>query len=228
MTRTRTRRPVPSIAPAELTFSVASAPADRQAVLELRDLVSAPDRLDDANHTNDDRHANDRHAFDRFDVSAAYIVARAGDQALGVVKVIPDSDEKLPCETVASISLERAGRRLVEFGHFLTTSPDRAREVGLGLIRAALHYSIHELAATHVLGNFFVDRNGELRPFYRILGFEPLSEPFRDDRFVNAPRSLVAILDLAAARARLSVSSGSGRELFNLVVGAMPPASSSR
>ena len=192
----------------ELSFSVADPQRDRGEILHLRELVYVHDqgRLVDSSDMGE--------TFDRFDRHAVYIIARAGDEVLGVVKVIADSPDGLPCEAVAPIALEWAGRTLVEFGHLMTVPHVRNRTIGLSLMREALHHSIREFAATHILGDFFVDDAGGLRQFYRTLGFVPVSEPYEDDRFKDAPLSIVGMVDVTDARRRMTVGTGRERELL--------------
>ncbi|NBE79815.1 GNAT family N-acetyltransferase [Micromonospora rubida] len=188
-----------------VTFQLAESPADRAAVLRLRDEVYVRDqgRLLDATDTEA--------TFDRFDPYAHYILAVAGDRAVGTVKVIPDQEAGLPCEDVVDLGALRPGHRLVEFGHLMTLPTIRNQSIGMGLMREALVHSVSRFAATHVIGDFFVDgESGRLRDFYLELGFVPLGEPYPDERFAGSPLSAVAYLDLPAA-VRLS-RTGPGRQ----------------
>ncbi|MEU5974463.1 GNAT family N-acetyltransferase [Streptomyces sp. NPDC047315] len=182
-----------------VTFRLASTEAEHADVLELRDAVYVQDqeRLADATDT--------AATFDRFDGQAQYIVGYHGDNAVGTIKVVPDSPLGLPCDDTVDLSGLRPGNRLVEFGHLMTLPTVRSRNIGVALMREALVHSVRVHRATHVLGDFFVDDDsGGLRSFYRAIGFVALHEPYRDVRFQGAPLSLVAVLDTvdAARRAR--------------------------
>ncbi len=158
-----------------VTFRIADSAADRADVIKLRDEV----------YVQDQRRLGDTSdtaaTFDRFDSAAG-----------------------LPCEDMVDVASLRPGNRLVEFGHLMTAPRARGRAIGMALMRIALLFSIAEHAATHVLGDFFAEPDGGLRGFYRQIGFEPVGPAYRDVRFLNAPLSVVAALDLrdAGRRAR--------------------------
>ncbi|GHF52403.1 hypothetical protein GCM10010218_37330 [Streptomyces mashuensis] len=185
-------------------FRVARTPAERADVLRLRDAVYVRDqgRLADA--------ADTAATFDRFDPHADYVLAYAGDEAIGTVKVVPDSDAGLPCEDMVDLGpLRTAGNRLTEFGHLMTLPEVRGRKVGMALMREALVHSVSVHGATHVLGDFFADEEaGGLRGFYLEIGFTAVQEPYRDTRFQGAPLSVVGVLDVRAAAARARTAAG--------------------
>ncbi|MEV8633635.1 GNAT family N-acyltransferase [Streptosporangium sp. NPDC051023] len=189
-------------------FRVAQSQVDRDAVLRLRDAVYVQDqgRLSDA--------ADTAETFDRFDAHAEYIIAYQEAEAIGTVKVVPDSEAGLPCEDVVDIASLRAGGRLVEFGHLMTLPQVRNREIGMSLMREGLVHSVTKYGATHVLGDFFAEEGGGIRSFYTEIGFVALHEPYRDVRFKDAPLSLVAVLDLADAAARARTEAGRGSKLL--------------
>jgi predicted GNAT family N-acyltransferase len=179
------------------SFHVARSLADRTAVVRLRDAVYVHDqaRLTDIGDT--------AATFDRFDRQAVYILAEDGTEAVGTIKVVPDGPHGLPCDDVVDLTgLRLPANRLVEFGHLMTLPRIRNRSVGMALMREALVHSVREYGATHVLGDFFADDTGALRPFYLQVGFVPLTAPYADERFNNAPLSIVAVLDLEAAARR--------------------------
>ena len=180
-------------------FRVARTPVDKDGVLALRDQVYVRDqaRLADV--------ADTAATFDRFDRQSTYILACQDAEPVGTIKVVPDSEIGLPCEDMISLASLRSGeraRRLVEFGHLMTVPRARNRQIGIGLMRAALVHSLTEHAATHVLGDFFAEDDGSLRGFYTQIGFVPVGEPYRDTRFQHAPLSVIAVLDLEDAAAR--------------------------
>lgn len=183
-------------------FRVAQSPADKTDVIKLRDEVYVRDqgRLADASDT--------AATFDRFDRHAVYILAEDGAEPVGTVKVVPDSEAGLPCEDVVDLTSLRAGHRLVEFGHLMTVPRARNRQIGLGLMRAALVYALTEHGATHVIGDFFAESDGSLREFYRQIGFTALGAPYQDTRFQRAPLSVVAVLDLEDAGGRVRTEAG--------------------
>lgn len=181
-----------------VTFRLAESPADKADVIRLREEVYVQDqgRLGDTSDTSD--------TFDRFDGNAVYILAADGAEPVGTIKVVPDTEAGLPCEDMVDVAALRPGNRLVEFGHLMTVPRARGRAIGMALMRTALLFSIAEYAATHVLGDFFAEKDGGLRGFYRQIGFVPVGPAYRDVRFLGAPLSVVAVLDLpdAGRRAR--------------------------
>jgi putrescine aminotransferase len=185
-----------------VTFRVAATAADRADVLRLRDEVYVRDqeRLADPSDTAD--------TFDRYDGRAVYILADDGTGPVGTVKVIPDSEAGLPCEDVVDLGSLRPGNRLVEFGHLMTTPRARGQSIGMALMRAALVHSLSAYGATHVIGDFFAEEDGGLRRFYLDLGFVALCEPYQDVRFLHAPLSVVAALDLREAGRRTAADTG--------------------
>ncbi|MFI6448424.1 N-acyl amino acid synthase FeeM domain-containing protein [Kitasatospora sp. NPDC050543] len=191
-----------------VNFRVARTPAERADVLRLRDAVYVQDqgRLADATDTAE--------TFDRFDAHAEYILAYDGDQALGTVKIVPDSAAGLPCDDVVDLTALRARGRLVEFGHLMTLPQVRGQEIGMSLMRQGLVHSVAVHGATHVLGDFFVDDGGGLRGFYRAIGFVAMHEPYEDVRFQGAPLSLVGMLDVRAAAALAGTAAGADNRLL--------------
>ncbi|MCF3122483.1 GNAT family N-acetyltransferase [Streptomyces silaceus] len=181
----------------DITFRRARTPEENADVLRLRDAVYVQDqeRLTDTAQTAD--------TFDKFDAQAYYLLAYAGAEAVGTVKIVPDSPAGLPCEDVAKIDELRTGNRLVEFGHLMTLPGMRNRKVGMRLMREALVHSVQVHQVTCILGDFFVDdRDGRLRSFYTDIGFVPVHGPYLDPRFTGAPLSMVAALDVPAAARR--------------------------
>lgn len=189
--------PAPGIA-----FREAASPADKASVLRLRELVYVEDqgRLVDATDTAD--------TFDRFDGRAVYLLAHDGTEAVGTIKVVPDSEAGLPCDDVVDVEPLRPGNRLVEFGHLMTVPRARNRSIGMALMREALILGLTRYGATHVLGDFFAEQNGALREFYTEIGFVPVGAPYPDTRFAGAPLSVVAVLDLADAARRARTGAG--------------------
>jgi len=191
-----------------VSFRVAQSPADKRDVLALRDQVYVQDqgRLADVSDT--------AATFDRFDRQAVYILAEADAEPVGTIKVVPDSPAGLPCEDMVDLASLRAGNRLVEFGHLMTLPHARNQRIGLGLMRAALVFSLAEHGATHVLGDFFAEQDGSLRGFYTQIGFAAVGTPYQDTRFQGAPLSVVAVLDLADAGARAGTEAGARNRLL--------------
>lgn len=186
-----------------LTIRVAESAADTAAVIGLRDTVYVRDqgRLADVSATAD--------TFDRFDPHATYLLALDDGRPVGTVKVIPDAFAGLPCDDTVDLSALRVGNRLAEIGHLMTVPEVRSRTIGMRLMRAALVHAVTVHGATHILGDFFAEDDGGLRGFYLELGFVPVSEPYRDERFSGAPLSVVAAIDLADAARRCHVPPGS-------------------
>ncbi|ATL25317.1 N-acyl amino acid synthase FeeM domain-containing protein [Streptomyces formicae] len=178
-----------------ITFRRARTPAEDADVLRLREAVYVRDqeRLTDTAQTAD--------TFDKFDARAYYLLAYAGSEAIGTIKIVPDSPAGLPCEDVADIGrLRSAGHRLVEFGHLMTLPGVRNRKVGMRLMREALVHSVRTHQVTCIMGDFFTDDGeGRLRDFYTGIGFVPVHGPYLDPRFTGAPLSMVAALDVPEA-----------------------------
>lgn len=192
----------------DMVYRIAIRAEDKRQVIRLRELVYVHDqgRLN---------HASDMAAtFDRFDAFADYILAEYAGQPVGAIKVVRDSALGLPCEDIVDLSEFGAGHRLVELGHLMTVPKFRTQHIGMGLMRAGLVHGVRWCGATRLVGDFFVDNSGALRSFYQAIGFVPLGEPYRDERFAGAPLSLVAGLDLAEAAARLPASKGKVRDLL--------------
>ncbi len=189
-------------------YAVASSVEDKKEVIRLRELVYVQDqgRLNDAADMAD--------TFDRFDPYADYLLARVDGEPAGCIKVVRDSELGLPCEGEADLTEFKDGHVVVELGHLMTLPSVRKQLLGMGLMRAGLLHGILWHGATRLVGDFFVDRSGELLGFYRTLGFIPLCEPYRDERFAGAPLSLVAGLDFADAAKRLAGSTGKKRALL--------------
>jgi predicted GNAT family N-acyltransferase len=194
------------------SYALATTAADKEAVLRLRDQVYVQDqgRLDDAQDMAG--------TFDRFDAFADYILARLDGEPAGCVKVVRDSELGLPCEDVADLTEFKNGHRVVELGHLMTRPDIRHRMLGMGLMREGLLHGIR-WGATRLVGDFFVDDTGELRGFYRSLGFVALCDPYSDERFAGAPLSLVAGLDFAGAADRVPGSQGKEHQLLEYFFG---------
>ncbi|MFG1955074.1 GNAT family N-acyltransferase [Micromonospora sp. NPDC048830] len=191
-------------------FRVAESPEDWDAVIRLREAVYVHDqsRLTDV--------ADTATTFDRFDGYASYILAEDETGAIGTIKVVPDGEIGLPCDDVVDLgALRRPGHRLVEFGHLMTLPRIRQQSVGMALMREALVHSVTRHRATHVLGDFFADEDtGGLRPFYLEVGFVALTPPYADERFHNAPLSVVGALDVEAAARRCHTEEGRASRLL--------------
>lgn len=167
---------------------------DRQAVMALRQAVYVEEqgRLTSSDQMKD--------TFDRYNAHSTYFIAYCSSAPIGAIKVINDSSMGLPCETIVNLAPWRTEEtHLVEFGHLITLPSYRSQGVGMAMMREALIFSVRELKPTHILGDFFVDTKGggQLHEFYRNLGFVALSPPYQDQRFVNSPFSLVAIMAIA-------------------------------
>lgn len=181
----------------EITVREVDSEAGMQDVLTLRERVYVADqgRLNSIEDTKD--------TFDKYDQYGTYLVAYREAMPLGAVKIIRDSQLGLPCESTAKLTVNlnehRATGRLVEFGHLVSAPEARSQGVGMHLMRHGAIFSIKKLKATHILGDFFADENGQFQPFYTRLGFVPISEPYQDVRFAGAPLSIVGMVDIAAS-----------------------------
>jgi predicted GNAT family N-acyltransferase len=141
--------------------------------------------------------------FDKYDQYGTYLVAYSQGKAIGTVKVIRDSALGLPCESEAELTVNlhelRTHGRLVEFGHLVSAPEVRMQGVGMQLMRHGLMFSIAKLNASHILGDFFADADGNFQPFYARVGFRPISKPYRDVRFTGSPLSIVGLAEIAPA-----------------------------
>lgn len=181
----------------EITVKEVVDEAGMRDVLELRQRVYVADqnRLGSIEDTKD--------TFDKFDQYGTYFVAYRQDVALGAVKIIRDSELGLPCESEAPLTVDlhalRKTGRLVEFGHLVSSPEVRSRGIGMQLMKHGLMFSIAKHQATHILGDFFADENGNFQSFYTRCGFRPASAAYRDARFTNAPLSIVGIAEIGIA-----------------------------
>jgi predicted GNAT family N-acyltransferase len=188
---------------------------DDPAVQRVREIVYVVDQqrlLDTADMTD---------TFDRYDALSRYILAVRDREPVGVVKVIGDSPDGLPCGEHVDIERLRANHRTAEVGHLLTVPAVRDRGIGMGLMRHALLCAVQSMGATHLLADFFVDASdgGQLRPFYVQIGFEAVGEPFHDERFHGSPLSRVGVLDIPAAAAATHRVTGRQGELMRFFYG---------
>ncbi len=182
-------------------------------VVALRNLVYVADqgRLNSVDDTRD--------TFDKYDEYGTYLVAYRDAIPIGVVKIIRDSVLGLPCESTAKLTVNlvelRARGRLVEFGHLISTPEVRSQGVGMHLMRHGFMFSVGKLKATHILGDFFADEDGNFQPFYARVGFRPISEPYRDVRFAGSPLSIVGIVEIAAVVKRWREGSENQHKLLD-------------
>jgi hypothetical protein len=84
------------------------------------------------------------------------------------------------------------------------------------LLREAFAYSCNELRATHVVGDVFLDKTrGDA--FYRRVGFKPIHGPYQDDRFLDAPLSMMVMLRVADVAPLMRRARGTRKELFRFL-----------
>lgn len=188
---------------------------DHPSVRYLREIVYVVDqqRLLDPTEMAD--------TFDRYDQTSVYILALLDGEPVGTVKVIEDSPAGLPCGEHVDIEPLRSRHRMAEVGHLLTVPAVRRRRIGMGLMRQALVHAVRSSGVTHILADFFAnpEDGGRLRPFYATIGFRPVGEPFRDERFQNSPLSRVGVLDVPAAAEATRLATGQQRELMDFFYG---------
>jgi hypothetical protein len=145
------------------TLKFATRPEDWEAVRHLRHAVYVVEtgRLRGVEDT--------RHTFDAFDQFSKYILAYIGEEPVGTIKIIADSERGLPCEGQVSLNALRAIGRPAEMGHLLTMRTARTRRVALDLMKMALAYACVFLDVTHIVGDFFVSgaNDESLAEFYR-------------------------------------------------------------
>jgi predicted GNAT family N-acyltransferase len=204
--------------PKNVTVRQARTEEDMRDVLMLRERVYVADqgRLNSVDDTKE--------TFDKYDQHGTYLVAYGDAGAIGAVKIIRDSDLGLPCESTARLSVDlnqyRAqGGRLVEFGHLVSAPEVRSTGVGMLLMRKGLMFSINELKATHLLGDFFADDEGNFQPFYTLVGFQPICAPYRDVRFAGSPLSVVGMVDVEAGMKLWREGSESQRQMLEYFLG---------
>lgn len=182
-------------------------------VLALRDRVYVADqgRLTSIDDTKD--------TFDKYDQYGTYLVGYLDGVPIGTVKIIRDSELGLPCESEARLTVNlndyRANGRLVEFGHLVSAPEVRSQGVGMQLMRHGLMFSVKKLKATHILGDFFANEDGSFQPFYARVGFRPICEPYRDERFAGSPLSVVGLVEIEAAFKIWREGSESQRKLLD-------------
>ena len=187
----------PRATPSDITVREVTSDDGMRDVIALRERVYVADqgRLNSVDDTKD--------TFDKYDQYGTYLVAYREAMPIGAVKIIRDSELGLPCESTAKLTMNlaelRRNGRLVEFGHLVSTPEVRSQGVGMHLMRHGLMFSVGKLKATHILGDFFADTDGNFQPFYAHLGFRPICEPYRDVRFAGSPLSIVGLADIEAA-----------------------------
>lgn len=214
-------RAASSPGPAEPDVSVEVRPVetgdDWKLIQHLRNAVyvQAEHRIGD----NDDMANN----FDRYNSESRWFIAVAGGEPLGTVKVIRDSEKGLPFELVVGRWQKEPGEVFVEIGHLITLPGSSSQRVVMALLREAFAYASNELRATHVIGDVFLDKTrGDA--FYRRVGFEPLHGPYRDERFLDAPLSMIVMLRVADVAPLMRRVKGTRKELFRyLTAGCTDP-----
>lgn len=185
----------------------------------MRDVITLRDRVYVADQGRLTSVDDTRETFDKYDQYGTYLVAYSGASPIGTVKIIRDSELGLPCESTATLTVNlseyRASGRLVEFGHLISAPEVRSQGVGMQLMREALAFSVGELGATHIFGDFFAEADGSFQPFYRRAGFQPVSEPYRDVRFAGSPLSIVGMVEIKEALKMWREGSEAQRKLLD-------------
>jgi hypothetical protein len=158
-------------------------------------------------------------SFDRYNDYSKWFLAKSGGRAVGCVKVIRDSEIGLPYETIIGRQKRAPGQVIAEIGHLLSLSGPMSTPIVLGLMRDSFAYSVNQLGATHVVGDVFMDKSkGDA--FYRRVGFTTPHGPYRDPRFVEAPLSMIVILEVASLAPRMRQSKGMLKDLLRYLTGA--------
>lgn len=197
----------------EVTVREVTSEEDMRDVLALRDRVYVADqgRLTSVDDTKD--------TFDKYDQYGTYLLGYLDGVPVGTVKIIRDSELGLPCESEARLTVNlndyRTNGRLVEFGHLVSAPEVRSQGVGMQLMRHALKFSVSKLKATHILGDFFANEDGQFQPFYARIGFRPICEPYRDVRFAGSPLSVVGLVEIEEAFKIWREGSESQRKLLD-------------
>lgn len=158
-------------------------------------------------------------SFDRYNNYSKWFLAMSEGRGVGCVKVIRESEIGLPYETIIGRQQRAPGQVIAEIGHLLSLSGPLSTPIVLGLMRESFAYSVNQLGATHVVGDVFMDRSkGDA--FYRRIGFTTLYGPYRDPRFVDAPSSMIIILEVASLALRMQQSKGALKSLLRYLTGA--------
>ena len=158
-------------------------------------------------------------SFDRYNAYSKWFIAMSEGRAVGVMKVIRDSELGLPYEIILGRGNRDPGDVYAEIGHLLSISGPQSQPVVLGLMREAFAYCSNDLGATHVVGDVFVDkRRGDA--FYHRIGFSTLHGPYKDDRFLNAPMSAIVVLKVADLAPLMRGCEGTLKELLRYLTGA--------
>jgi putrescine aminotransferase len=158
-------------------------------------------------------------SFDRYNNYSKWFIAMSEGRAVGVVKVIRDSELGLPYEIIIGRGKRDSNDVYAEIGHLLSISGPQSQPVVLGLMREAFAYCSNELGATHVVGDVFVDkRRGDA--FYHRIGFTTLHGPYQDARFLNAPMSAIVVLKVAELAPLMRRCEGTLKELLRYLTGA--------
>lgn len=193
-------------------IKVACTAKHEQDILALRQLVYVvrEERLSSVNSM--------QATFDCYDKYGTYLLAYDKDKPVGAIKIITDSPLGLPCEAITNLEeLRQQGARLVEFGHLITSPDMRGARVVIDLIREAIVFAITRCRATHMLADMFFDQdrpkgfNGHV---YNRLGFDIQYGPYNDHRFLNAPQSLIVMLDHTKLAEREEIETGAIKRLL--------------
>jgi hypothetical protein len=211
--RQRSRALTRAIARAPIEFRGVAGPADWRQIQILRDAiyVTAENRIGEETGFYG--------SFDRYDNYSKWFLAISEGRAVGCVKVIRESEIGLPYETIIGRQQRAPGQVIAEIGHLLSLSGPISAPIVLGLMRESFAYSVNQLGATHVVGDVFMDKTkGDA--FYRRVGFTTLHGPYRDPRFVDAPLSMIVILEVASLASRMRQSKGMLKDLLRYLTGA--------
>ena len=176
----------------KIVIEVCKTQSQRMDVLRLRDSVYVQDqgRLSQEIDMSE--------TFDRYDSQAVYLLGYLQEKPIAAIKIIQDGVLGLPSEGQVDISRLRAAGNVVEFGHLITERQYRQNGYGLSMMKAALDFAYNTFKTRYIIGDFFAqsDSKSGYHPLYHQIGFQPISAIYHDNRFVNAPESIVGALDI--------------------------------
>jgi hypothetical protein len=141
---------------------------------------------------------------DRYHAHSTYLVASADDRAIGTMRLVSNSDERLPVQQFMSPDALTRRMRVIECQRLMVRADYRKRRdertcpfgVFASLIKATLHHCLRN-RVTHVVADLFTDTDTTPMGQLGALGFRQLGEPFVDFELSEKSTSVALMLEIA-------------------------------
>lgn len=131
---------------------------------------------------------------DEFDKeSANYAAYDDAGEIIGSCRAVPDGALGLPLERCMALDGFRVRKRIVELSRLAAAPPWRGTLLAALLMKAGYQCAEH-MGATHIVLDTYVG-DGRLERLYTKLGFEQLTEPYRDPDYLWEQRVATFSLD---------------------------------